>query len=119
MSFHLKELERAGLITARREARSIVYTADYGGLRGLIEFLMKDCCAGLAEICAPPLRSLTARADGPPPGADDERTVRVYSAAIFGGWVSSGTAQAVRLRPAVFARARACSASFRTASMPE
>ncbi len=55
MSFHLKELERAGMIAARREARSIIYAADYDTLRGLIQFLMKDCCAGRPEICAPVL----------------------------------------------------------------
>ena len=55
MSYHLKEHERAGLIAARREARSIIYAADYLTLRGLIEFLMKDCCAGRPEICAPAL----------------------------------------------------------------
>jgi DNA-binding transcriptional ArsR family regulator len=51
VSFHLKELERAGLIVARREARSIIYTANYDTLRDLIGFLMKDCCAGHPEIC--------------------------------------------------------------------
>jgi DNA-binding transcriptional ArsR family regulator len=53
VSFHLKELERADLITARRAARSIIYTANYKTLRGLIRFLMEDCCAGRAEICSP------------------------------------------------------------------
>jgi ArsR family transcriptional regulator len=53
ISFHLKELERAGMIAARRAARSIIYTADYDGLRALIQFLMKDCCASRPEICAP------------------------------------------------------------------
>lgn len=52
-SFHLKELAHAGLIAQRREARSIVYAADYEALRALISFLMKDCCAGRPEICAP------------------------------------------------------------------
>jgi DNA-binding transcriptional ArsR family regulator len=53
MSFHLKELDHAGLIASRREARSIIYTADYDGLTDLIGFLMRDCCAGRPEICAP------------------------------------------------------------------
>ncbi|MPZ59112.1 MAG: metalloregulator ArsR/SmtB family transcription factor [Rhizobiales bacterium] len=50
LSFHLKELDRAGIIAARREARSIIYTVNYDGLRGLIRFLLEDCCAGLADI---------------------------------------------------------------------
>ena len=51
VSFHLKELERAGIVSARREARSIVYSADFDALRGLLQFLMHDCCAGRPEIC--------------------------------------------------------------------
>lgn len=53
LSFHLKELQQAGLVSARREARSIIYAANYDALRGLIGFLMRDCCGGIAEICAP------------------------------------------------------------------
>lgn len=46
ISFHLSHLERAGVIRARRQARSIIYSAGYGTLRDLIRFLMEDCCAG-------------------------------------------------------------------------
>ena len=53
MSFHLKDLEHADLIAARRAARSIIYAAKYSTLRTLVEFLMKDCCAGHPEICKP------------------------------------------------------------------
>ena len=53
ISFHLKELDRAGLVSQQREARSIIYTANYDALGGLVRFLMEDCCAGHLEICAP------------------------------------------------------------------
>jgi ArsR family transcriptional regulator len=46
ISFHLSHLERSGLIQSRRDARSIIYSAIYPALSGLIEFLMKDCCQG-------------------------------------------------------------------------
>jgi ArsR family transcriptional regulator, arsenate/arsenite/antimonite-responsive transcriptional repressor len=53
VSFHLKELEHAGLVANRRESRSIVYSADYGALDGLLRFMMEDCCAGHPEVCSP------------------------------------------------------------------
>ncbi|MBX4975226.1 winged helix-turn-helix transcriptional regulator [Rhizobium lentis] len=53
VSFHLKELERAGLIAQQRESRSIIYSANYEALGGLVRFLMEDCCSGHPEICAP------------------------------------------------------------------
>jgi ArsR family transcriptional regulator len=53
VSFHLSNLERAGLVESRRLARSIVYSANYEGLSSLVEFLMRDCCQGRPEICAP------------------------------------------------------------------
>lgn len=52
-SFHLANLERAGLVQSRREHRSIIYTANFEGLSGLVEFLMRDCCSGHPEVCMP------------------------------------------------------------------
>ncbi len=46
MSFHLAHLARAGLSSPRRDGRSIIYAADFDGMRGLIDYLSEDCCAG-------------------------------------------------------------------------
>ena len=51
LSFHLKELEHAGMIASERSGRSIVYTADFERMRELLSYLMDDCCGGRPEIC--------------------------------------------------------------------
>lgn len=53
LSSHLTILGHAGLIRSRREGRSILYAADYDGMRALLGFLAADCCNGHPEICAP------------------------------------------------------------------
>ncbi|MBX9689481.1 MAG: metalloregulator ArsR/SmtB family transcription factor [Candidatus Obscuribacterales bacterium] len=52
MSFHLKELTNAGLISARRESRSIIYSANYGHMQKLIDFLLENCCADNGGRCS-------------------------------------------------------------------
>ena len=61
MSAHLGILARAGLIRSERQSRSIIYRADLDALRQLTLFLVKDCCAGSPEVCAPLLAELTPR----------------------------------------------------------
>ena len=56
-SFHLGHLERAGLIRSRREARSIIYSANLQGLTGLIRFLMEDCCRAARRCARRPSRA--------------------------------------------------------------
>lgn len=51
MSHHLGLLERAGLVGSRRDGRTVVYAADYDGMRRLLAFLTEDCCQGRPEIC--------------------------------------------------------------------
>lgn len=51
MSFHLKELSNAGLITSRRVGRSIIYVANYKEMQTLISFLTENCCIDNGGKC--------------------------------------------------------------------
>jgi ArsR family transcriptional regulator, arsenate/arsenite/antimonite-responsive transcriptional repressor len=51
LSFHLAHLTRSGLIRKTRQSRSLIYTADYAAMNGLVGYLMENCCGGAA--CAP------------------------------------------------------------------
>ncbi|MDI4665656.1 metalloregulator ArsR/SmtB family transcription factor [Xanthobacter autotrophicus] len=59
ISFHLSHLEQAGLARSRREGRSIIYSAVFATLSELIAFLMRDCCQGHPEVCAPAVAALS------------------------------------------------------------
>lgn len=66
LSFHLTHLEHAGLIRSRRDGRFIIYTAVYPAFAGLIAFLMRDCCQGHPEICAPAVKAMACGCDATP-----------------------------------------------------
>lgn len=53
LSFHLAQLQQAGLVAQRREGRSLIYTADYAAMDALIGFLTENCCAGAGCEIAP------------------------------------------------------------------
>jgi DNA-binding transcriptional ArsR family regulator len=50
-SFHLKELERAGLLRATRRGRHVLYAVHVEGMRRLLTYLTEDCCQGRPELC--------------------------------------------------------------------
>jgi DNA-binding transcriptional ArsR family regulator len=53
MSAHLSVLAHAGLVASERRSRSIIYRAHLERLRELTLFLVKDCCGGNPDLCAP------------------------------------------------------------------
>jgi ArsR family transcriptional regulator len=59
MSAHLSVLARAHLIVGERHSRSIVYRANLERFREVALFLLKDCCGGRADLCAPLIADLT------------------------------------------------------------
>jgi ArsR family transcriptional regulator, arsenate/arsenite/antimonite-responsive transcriptional repressor len=59
MSSHLSVLSRAGLVSAQRFSRSIVYRADLARFQAVVLFMLRDCCDGRPEVCAPLVESLT------------------------------------------------------------
>ena len=58
MSAHLSILSRAGLVSAQRFSRSIVYRADLKHFQAVMLFMLRDCCDGRPEICAPLIEDL-------------------------------------------------------------
>jgi ArsR family transcriptional regulator len=58
MSANLSVLTRSGLIRSEREGRSIRYFADMAGMRGLLAFLLEDCCGGRPDLCQPVINEI-------------------------------------------------------------
>ncbi len=49
--FHLNQLKQAGLVTFRREGRSLIYFAEYDTMNTLLAYLTENCCRGDAAAC--------------------------------------------------------------------
>ncbi len=58
LSFHLKELAHAGLVTAQPDGRFVIYSANFKTINGLVGFLTENCCGGnpcgVAAVCVTP-----------------------------------------------------------------
>lgn len=69
LSFHLKELTRAGLIVPRPDGRFVWYSADLDAMNGVVGYLTENCCRSSAVCdpkCAPDPRSIAAVVVAPP-----------------------------------------------------
>ena len=61
LAFHLKELKHAGLITFRRDGRSLIYAAIYPAMNDLLAYLTENCCQGNSAACDVAVPPTTSR----------------------------------------------------------
>jgi DNA-binding transcriptional ArsR family regulator len=61
LTFHFDRLRDGGLVTVRREGRSMIYAARYETMNALIAYLTENCCGGRPEQCLPAKRESSAR----------------------------------------------------------
>ena len=62
LTFHFDRLRMAGLVTVRRDGRSMIYAARYDTMNALIGFLTENCCGGQSERCGPDAACAPTRA---------------------------------------------------------
>jgi ArsR family transcriptional regulator len=61
LTFHFDRLRDAGLVTVRREGRSMIYAAQYAAMNALLAYLTENCCRGAQEDCSPQAACKPAR----------------------------------------------------------
>jgi DNA-binding transcriptional ArsR family regulator len=76
LSFHLKELARAGLISSRQERQFIYYAADFERMAELMTFLTQNCCQGMPQACLTVVETALGRCCPPPPKAKKPKLKR-------------------------------------------
>jgi DNA-binding transcriptional ArsR family regulator len=52
LTFHLQNLQRAGLIARQRASRQLIYSADFDVMNGLVGYLTENCCTASGENCS-------------------------------------------------------------------
>ncbi len=53
LTFHLDRLREAGLVSVRRDGRSMIYAAQFDRMNALVGYLTENCCGGRPDQCAP------------------------------------------------------------------
>jgi DNA-binding transcriptional ArsR family regulator len=76
MSFHLKELGRAGLVSARQEKQFIYYAVDFERMAELMTFLTQNCCQGMPQKCLTVVETALGSCCGPADKAKSRRKRR-------------------------------------------
>ena len=76
LSFHLKELSRAGLVSSLQQGRFVYYSADFERMAALMSFLTQNCCKGMPQECLTVLETALGRCCAP---ATKRRTTRSRS----------------------------------------
>ena len=67
LSFHLKELTRAGLVKSRQERQFIYYAVDFENMAELMTFLTQNCCKGMPQACLSVVETELSRCCAPAP----------------------------------------------------
>ena len=67
LSFHLKELSHAGLVTSRQAGRFVYYAAHFEHMAALMTFLTQNCCRGMPQECLTVMETALGRCCSPPP----------------------------------------------------
>jgi ArsR family transcriptional regulator, arsenate/arsenite/antimonite-responsive transcriptional repressor len=65
LSFHLKELSRAGLAHARQDGRFVIYSADFERMAALMTYLTRNCCKGMPSECLETVETALSRCCAP------------------------------------------------------
>src|SRR5216684_6239764 len=60
LTFHFDRLRQAGLVTVRRDGRSMIYAARFETMNSLLGYLTENCCQGRADRCVPAARTKRA-----------------------------------------------------------
>jgi DNA-binding transcriptional ArsR family regulator len=74
LSFHLKELTRAGLLASRPDGRFICYSAHYENMAALMDYLTRNCCQGMPEECLSVMETALSSCCAPTPKRKPSRS---------------------------------------------